>query len=397
MHLAPVVRSSHHVRMRALGLLVLCVSLVAGLDFDRLNRPAAGRVLDPATRLTPEAVQRCQAAWATSAHRLIVVVVPDCGGRTPREAGLRLFNRWGLGSASRNDGVLLLVAVAERRAEFLLGDGIDDDANVLRSQVIIDRDMLPLFRRGDFAGAVASGAEAGARELFSGGAAPATSVAEVDVESRVVPVDTQPPLPVQDSSMVPPAGSFRTEFAADEASGLGWLLGGGLGALVCGFGTLAWLRRRPRTCPSCQVQMVRLDETADDAHLTSSQQAEETVGSVDYLVWACPTCPRVTIARIGAWFTRYHACAACGARTASDRTTVEQQATELSKGLERIDTRCDHCGHREVRHRTVPRRQPQRSSGCGSGSSLGSSGFRSMGGSSGGGGRSSGRGGGGGW
>ncbi len=325
-----------------------------------------------------------------------MVVVPDCGGRVPREAGLRLFNRWGIGSRGRDDGVLLLVTLSERRCEFLLGDGLDDDANVLRSQAIVDREMLPRLRRGDLGGAVAAGAEAAARELFAGPAAPAASVADVEVERVTGSVPSQPEQDRPVAVVATPAPRLAVQpdisYAQpmNDADRLTWLFGGGLTALAGGFGTMIWLRRRPRTCPSCRVPMVKLDEQADNAHLTSSQCAEESVGSVDYDVWACPTCPHVVISRHGALFTRFHSCQACGARTASDRSTVLEAATEFSNGSERIDTRCSHCGNHEVCHRTVPRLQRHSRSGS-SGSS-----FRSMGGSSGGG-RSSGRGGGGGW
>ncbi len=138
----------------------------------------------------------------------------------------------------------------------------------------------------------------------------------------------------------------------------------------------------------CAVR--RLDESADDAHLSSGQRSEESLGSVDYDVWACPSCPQVTIPRHGAWFSGHHACPACGWKTASDRTSELEAATTLSTGRQRIDTRCAHCGHHDVSYRTLPRLTQRSSFGF-------SSGRGSSGSSSGGGGRSAGRGGGGGW
>lgn len=381
-----------------LPLCLACIALLPGLDLDTLAAPPAGTlVVDLAGRLDADARARCQlAAAGVAGGRLMVLVVPDCGGRNPRAAGLRLFNRWGIGHAQRNDGALLLVALGERRGEFLLGSGIDDDANVLRSQAIVDRRMLPLFRSGDIAGGVVAGTEAAARELFGHGSAPTT--ADVDVE-RVTPAPAPAPVPIP-APITSPAPVAETDYTpihrssggSDEASFLRWLLAGGVTALLGGFGTLAWLRRRPRTCSACQAPMFRLDEQADDAHLASGQRCEESVGSVDYDVWACPTCPQVVITRHGSWFTRYHACPACGWKTASDRSTEEEAATELCTGRERIDTRCAHCGHHETTYRVLPRKERNRSSGFHS-SSFSTSGRSS----SGGGGRSSGRGGGGGW
>lgn len=380
--------------MRTCLLCCACIVLLPGFDLDRLSAPPAGTALiDPSGRLDAAARSRCEtAASGVSPGRLVVLVAPDCAGRNPREAGLRLFNRWGIGDRQRNDGVLLLVALAERRAEFLLGTGLDDDANVLRSQAIVDRRMLPLFRDGDVAGAVVAGCEAAARELFGG--APAATVAEVDVESTAPALRTAAPMPAPPEPAIPAATTYRQRSQPDgDASMLTWILGGGLTAIAGGTGALVWLRRRPRTCPHCRLPMIRLDEAADDAHLSSGQRSEESVGSVDYDVWACPSCPRVQVTRHGAWFTRHHSCPACGWKTASDRSTEIEAATTLSSGRERIDTRCAHCGHHETSYRTLPRIQQRQSSG------FRSSGFGSRGGSrsGGGGGRSAGRGGGGGW
>lgn len=399
MHLASRRIAADHDGMRTFLLCCVCIALLPGLDLDRLSAPTAGSaLLDPVGRLDAAARSRCEAAARSAAPgRLVILVVPDCGGRNPREAGLRLFNRWGIGDRQRNDGVLLLVALAERRAEFLLGTGLDDDGNVLRSQAIVDRRMLPLFRAGDVAGAVVAGSEAAARELFGGATATAVTTAEVDVETAAPAARTAAPMPVRATPVQTetPSAVHRHRPQPDgDVNMLRWILGGGLTAIAGGTGALVWLRRRPRTCPHCRLPMIRLDEAADDAHLSSGQRSEEAVGSVDYDVWACPSCPRVQVTRHGAWFTSHHRCPACGWKTASDRSTEIEAATTLSSGRERIDTRCAHCGHHETSYRTLPRIQQRRSSG------FRSSGFGSSGGSgsrSGGGGRSSGRGGGGGW
>jgi uncharacterized protein len=363
--------------MRLSVLLAFLCLATAALDLDALPHPkTANGVLDPAGLLAAGDRQRCEAACAAVATRgageLAVVVLPACDGRQPRQTGLMLFNRWGLGSRVRHDGVLLLVAVAERRVEFLLGQGIDDATRTATSQDIVDTVMVPRIRAGALSTAVAEGAEASARRLCHApdavpAAAPVEGPEQADPSPpRIVPRQTQEPASC-------PGGGLWAALVA--------VLGGATGGAV-------WWRRRPRVCPTCRVPMLRLEEAADDAHLTPQQRAEETVGSVDYAVWVCSSCRHVEILRHGAWFTRYHACASCGGRTASDRSTVLNQATEMSTGMERIDTHCTFCGAHEVRHRVLPR--IQRSSH--------GSGFRSSsGGGGGGGGRSRGGGGGGGW
>src|SRR5690606_2195427 len=80
---------------------------------------------------------------------------------------------------------------------------------------------------------------------------------------------------------------------SDDGDGGGGALGYGLGGLAAlglgGAGVVA-LRRRRRRCAACKVQMLALDELADDAHLSAGQQAEERLGAVDYEVLICPGC-----------------------------------------------------------------------------------------------------------
>lgn len=364
-------------------LLLACGALLAALDLTQLPSPRpAGWVSDPSGRLDVAASERCTVAARQVADRgageLVVVVVPDCGGQMPRTAGLALFNRWGIGSRGRNDGVLILVALQERRAEILLGDGLDDSTNVQRSQALVEREILPRMRAGDVAGAIAAGTEAAARELFPQAAAPATPTLPATASTHGL----ERPLP-------PPAPATPVITRASSDSSTGSLLAGGAAAAGGGgLGFLWWRRRRPRTCPACRAPMTKLDEAADDAHLDPAQRSEEKVGSVDYDVWACTACSHVEVSRYGAWFTRYHRCPACGARTANDRSTTITPASESYTGLERIDTTCSHCQHQESRTRVLPRITRSTSHGAH---------FSSGSGSSRGGGTSSGRGGGGGW
>lgn len=380
------------------ALLLACIAVLAATDPGLLPSPRQhGWVCDPAHRLDASAVARCSAAAQrladSGAGELVVVVAPDCGGQAPRSAGLALFNRWGVGHPGRNDGILILIALQERRAEILLGDGIDDDANVLRSQAVVDREILPAMRRGDLSGAVAAGAEAAVRELAVASGAPAApaTTAAIDVER---PAPVQPPVPAPGAVAAPSAAGHTATGDSD-----GWpapdipvpalLAGGAATALGGGMGVLWWRRRRPRACPSCRAPLIRLDEVADDAHLDAAQRCEEQVGSVDYDVWACSSCRHVEVSRYGAWFTSYHTCPGCGARTAHERSTTITPASESFTGLERIDTSCAHCSHRETRTRVLPRIERRSSSGRSWSSGSGSGGS--------GGGSSSGRGGGGGW
>ncbi|MEO0342947.1 MAG: TPM domain-containing protein [Pseudomonadota bacterium] len=94
------------------------------------------------------------------------VLTIDRKSRYSSEANLErfatdLFNKWGIGNADRNDGVLLLVIPEDREVRIELGAGYDIvyDGRMLR---VIDVTLLPAFRAGNFS----EGIEQGVTEII---------------------------------------------------------------------------------------------------------------------------------------------------------------------------------------------------------------------------------------
>ena len=397
------------------GLFLLLVALTdaTALDLASLRDPRpTGWALDHSGQLSQGTRDTLNALGREvknrTGHELVIVTVDSTDGENQRAFATRLFNRWQLGDRTRNDGVLLFVALSDRRVEFVLGDGIDGDQHVATSQAIVDQDMLPSFRAGDPNAAVLAGARSGARRILglastSNNEAAATVLRITDdtvqVDDQPVERDTtRPTAPVTPRTAQPTTG-YSSGYAHPAGNDSTWQLWGLAG---CGGGGIAgfffwrrWLRNRPRTCDRCQQPMVRLGEHEDDQHLDHGEKTEERVGSVDYDLWACTACPQVLKLRYGTWFTSYARCPRCHAVTKSSNETTLIAATYDHGGQVRVDEACVACDYRNSYTRSTP--QKTRPS-TGNRSSLGGGGFgggRSGGG--GGGGRSSGRGGGGGW
>ncbi|PSL17972.1 TPM domain-containing protein [Shimia abyssi] len=70
-----------------------------------------------------------------------------------------LFNTWGIGDATRNNGVLMLVARYDRKIRIEVGSGYgrSKDASM---KSIIDNDILPNFREDNYADGIAEGVSA---------------------------------------------------------------------------------------------------------------------------------------------------------------------------------------------------------------------------------------------
>ncbi len=361
--------------------LVLAIGLTAllGAAARAAADPAAllsprprGWVVDQAGLLTPENVSELNrigdAVHARDGAALAVLTVDTANGADPRSFATQVFNRWELGDRRRDNGLLLFIAIRDRAAEIVLGDGIDSDAEVAKSDRIMRDEIVARLRRGETAAGIVAGARACAAEFFG--------VAPQPLEA-LMPAGTQP----ANSGATSPPRSRRARnlFAyLPSVAGLGAL--GGMGWWI----TRVVARQRPRRCRKCRRPMTRLDEASDDAHLTPSEVTEERVGSVDYDVWLCAGCGAIEKLRFGRWFSRFSHCRKCGAVTTATTKRTLHAATVNSTGLMEIQEHCQHCGRQHTFTKTLPRvSESSSSSYSGSSGSSGGGGSSSGAGSSG--------------
>lgn len=94
--------------------------------------------------------------------KIVVVVVPNMDGQTVEEYSQDLFHTWAIGTAEKNDGVLILLARSERKYRIQTGYGMEATLTDLACGRII-RDVMAPFSKGgkdDFASGIKAGAEA---------------------------------------------------------------------------------------------------------------------------------------------------------------------------------------------------------------------------------------------
>ncbi len=112
-------------------------------------------VLSPTTRQQLESALRVlQQAGGT---QLAVLTLPDLGDLTIEQASIRIVDQWKLGSEEADDGVLLLVAMKERKVRIEVGQGLEGVLTDAYAKRIIDEAITPLFRAGDIDGGITVG------------------------------------------------------------------------------------------------------------------------------------------------------------------------------------------------------------------------------------------------
>lgn len=120
-----------------------------------------GRVVDRASILSEETERTITTLLAqhedSTSNQIAVLTIPSLEGGNLESYSLDVARTWALGSAERNNGVLLLIAYNDRKIRIEVGYGLEGDLPDVLAQRIIDYEMTPAFRNGDFDGGTLNG------------------------------------------------------------------------------------------------------------------------------------------------------------------------------------------------------------------------------------------------
>ena len=309
-----------------------------------------------------------------------VVTVPATSpSASPKAFTTQLFNYWGIGKKGQNNGVLVLISKGDRRVEIETGYGVESILPNAKVGNIIDTQITPKFKQGDFNG----GALAGTKALV-------VALENPSVSNQPAPIAI-PPNP--DTTTVATEPAAISPEPTQENNVLWGLLG--LGGLISAIGTLAWRRRRvsiepegqsrfnggSRTCfcATCKKRMEKVDDSIIQATLSETEQVAQKIGSIKFEGWKCPNCSQqLTVSRYHrvAFVPRsgqFRECPTCEELTVTHTTQTLQHPTEYSEGRRLITDKCHCCDYRTEREETIPRLPPppppSSSSGGGSSSS----------------------------
>ena len=148
------------------SLILLIFALMMGaVPAQAQNFPKSNntRVVDAANLLNPlqEAAldAKLKALEDQSTRQLVVATIPDLQGYPIDDYGYRLGRAWGIGQSKDNNGALLIVAPKDRKVRVEVGYGLEPILTDAFSSVIINTQILPRFKAGDFPGGIDAGAD----------------------------------------------------------------------------------------------------------------------------------------------------------------------------------------------------------------------------------------------
>jgi uncharacterized protein len=145
---------------RALALSVLLCSTLFGLDTSKLK--PSGYINDFAHALDAGSVARLEAYCANlervSGVQMAIVTVDTLDNEPIEDVAARLFHEWGVGKKGKDEGILLLFAIKDKKDRAEVGYGLEPILTDSWAGGVL-RGIRPILRQGTYGPAVLAAAQ----------------------------------------------------------------------------------------------------------------------------------------------------------------------------------------------------------------------------------------------
>ena len=125
--------------------------------------PLSGQVVDQTGTLSAGDIasltQTLKDLETRKGSQVAVLIVPTTDGEAIEQYSLRVAEAWKIGRKKIDDGALLVIAKNDRRLRIEVGYGLEGALTDATTKRIIDEDITPKFKTGDFAGGVSAGTD----------------------------------------------------------------------------------------------------------------------------------------------------------------------------------------------------------------------------------------------
>jgi uncharacterized protein len=137
---------------------LLLISLMA---FSQQLPPKSGTlVTDYTNTLSPGDKQQLENKLVTfndsTSTQIAIVMIKSVGDYDINDYGQKLGRAWGIGSKGKNNGILILVALGDRKVTIQTGYGAEGAVPDAITHEIIQNDITPRFKQGDYYGGLNS-------------------------------------------------------------------------------------------------------------------------------------------------------------------------------------------------------------------------------------------------
>ncbi|MFS4446924.1 TPM domain-containing protein [Maribacter sp. 2307UL18-2] len=96
----------------------------------------------------------------STSTQIVIAIIRSTEGENINYLGAQWGQKWGIGQADKDNGVLILLAKDDRRIAINTGQGVEFALTDAMSKRIIDNVIVPRFRQDDYYGGLNAGADA---------------------------------------------------------------------------------------------------------------------------------------------------------------------------------------------------------------------------------------------
>lgn len=144
---------SMFIRCSILIMLIGC-SLVESMAQKQVPALANRRVHDEAQVLSAQTIsfleQSLRQFEDSTSNQIAILTVNSLEGESIDQFGIRVAEAWKLGTKDKDNGVILLIAIEDRKMRIEVGQGLEGPLPDAICNRIIRNEMAPSFRRGDY-------------------------------------------------------------------------------------------------------------------------------------------------------------------------------------------------------------------------------------------------------
>jgi uncharacterized protein len=144
-------------------LVALFLAFAFSASADVAVPPPTGRVVDQTGTLSSGDIasltQKLREFEDRKGSQIAVLIVPTTQPETIEQYSIRVAEAWKVGRKKVDDGAILVIAKNDRHLRIEVGYGLEGSLTDATSRRIIDEDITPKFKGGDFAGGISAGVD----------------------------------------------------------------------------------------------------------------------------------------------------------------------------------------------------------------------------------------------
>lgn len=156
-------KTMHHI------LAILCIAFFTSTSFAQFEIPDVPKEQTSVYDYTKTLLSTQQKQYLeqklvkysdTTSTQIVLAIIDTTNGENINYLGAQWGEKWGIGQAKEDNGILILLALNDRKIAINTGYGVEHLLTDALSKRIIERDIIPYFKQGDYYGGLHRGTDA---------------------------------------------------------------------------------------------------------------------------------------------------------------------------------------------------------------------------------------------